>query len=85
MVGQNTPGQKVKTNVVKSCLKKTLKRAIISVFDEPKVYLPYLWRPDNLCTPRRTSTITIIIIAASGKLLSIGGATQHPRFEELVA
>ena len=32
-----------------------------------KVYLPYLWRPDNLCTPRRTSTITIII-ATSGKL-----------------
>ena len=32
-----------------------------------KVYLPYLWRPDNLCTPWRTMTITIII-AASGKL-----------------
>ena len=25
-----------------------------------KVYLPYLWIPDNLCTPRRTSTITIM-------------------------
>ena len=30
-----------------------------------KVYLPYLWTADNLCRPRRTSTITI---AASGKL-----------------
>ena len=30
-------------------------------FTNTKVYLPYLWRPDNLCTPWRTLTITIIM------------------------